>query len=201
MPAAGPAPTLERGEPMRIPLVLAAAIALSACAGAGSAARAGAPGPEPAPGAVRSPDRVGDGLEPAPLDTNAGAIEGVVAAVDREAGTVSLQAGDTVRTVPLAAEATVLDVGQGLAIHVQTAKHDLLFDAGPAFSADADSGNRIVVRKSLAFPGKSVEKVLGSTVQKTTRVALVPRFEWSWLRDEPLARRRQDRLQVPMSRQ
>jgi len=108
MPAAGPAPTLERGEPMRIPLVLAAAIALSACAGAGSAARAGAPGPEPAPGAVRSPDRVGDGLEPAPLDTNAGAIEGVVAAVDREAGTVSLQAGDTVRTVPLAAEATVL---------------------------------------------------------------------------------------------
>jgi competence protein ComEC len=40
---------------------------------------------------------------------------------------------------------TVLDVGQGLAIHVQTAGHDLLFDAGPAFSADADSGNRIIV--------------------------------------------------------
>ncbi|NJD35656.1 MAG: DNA internalization-related competence protein ComEC/Rec2 [Betaproteobacteria bacterium] len=39
---------------------------------------------------------------------------------------------------------TVLDVGQGLAIHVQTATHDLLFDAGPAFSADADSGNRII---------------------------------------------------------
>jgi competence protein ComEC len=39
---------------------------------------------------------------------------------------------------------TVLDVGQGLAIHVQTAGHDLLFDAGPAFSADADSGNRII---------------------------------------------------------
>ncbi|MDO8788770.1 MAG: DNA internalization-related competence protein ComEC/Rec2 [Sulfuritalea sp.] len=43
-----------------------------------------------------------------------------------------------------AAEVTVLDVGQGLAIHVQTATHDLLFDAGPAFSADADSGNRII---------------------------------------------------------
>ncbi|MDP2826687.1 MAG: DNA internalization-related competence protein ComEC/Rec2 [Sulfuritalea sp.] len=42
------------------------------------------------------------------------------------------------------AEITVLDVGQGLAIHVQTAAHDLLFDAGPAFSADADSGNRII---------------------------------------------------------
>lgn len=43
------------------------------------------------------------------------------------------------------ANVTVLDVGQGLAVHVQTATHDLLFDAGPAFSADADSGNRIIV--------------------------------------------------------
>ena len=27
---------------------------------------------------------------------------------------------------------------------MQTAGHDLLFDAGPAFSSDADSGNRII---------------------------------------------------------
>ncbi|MDE2599351.1 MAG: DNA internalization-related competence protein ComEC/Rec2 [Rhodocyclaceae bacterium] len=40
---------------------------------------------------------------------------------------------------------TVLDVGQGLAAHVQTAGHDLLFDAGPAFSEEADSGNRIIL--------------------------------------------------------
>jgi competence protein ComEC len=48
---------------------------------------------------------------------------------------------------PMAGEAmvTVLDVGQGLAVHVQTANHDLLYDAGPAFSADANSGNRIIV--------------------------------------------------------
>ncbi|MFZ3036856.1 MAG: DNA internalization-related competence protein ComEC/Rec2 [Rugosibacter sp.] len=39
----------------------------------------------------------------------------------------------------------VLDVGQGLAIHVQTARHDLLFDAGPAYSKEADSGNRLIV--------------------------------------------------------
>jgi competence protein ComEC len=39
----------------------------------------------------------------------------------------------------------VLDVGQGLAVHIQTASHDLLYDAGPAFSADANSGNRIIV--------------------------------------------------------
>ncbi|WIM05982.1 MAG: DNA internalization-related competence protein ComEC/Rec2 [Candidatus Nitricoxidivorans perseverans] len=48
---------------------------------------------------------------------------------------------------PMAGEAnvTVLDVGQGLAVHVQTAGHDLLYDTGPAFSPDANSGNRIIV--------------------------------------------------------
>jgi competence protein ComEC len=43
------------------------------------------------------------------------------------------------------AEVVVLDVGQGLAVHVQTARHDLVFDTGPKFSAEADSGNRIIV--------------------------------------------------------
>ncbi|HEX8989901.1 MAG TPA: DNA internalization-related competence protein ComEC/Rec2, partial [Rhodocyclaceae bacterium] len=44
-----------------------------------------------------------------------------------------------------AALVTVLDVGQGLAVHVQTARHDLLYDTGPLFSPDANSGNRIIV--------------------------------------------------------
>lgn len=39
----------------------------------------------------------------------------------------------------------VLDVGQGLAVHVQTARHDLVFDTGPLFSPDANSGNRIIL--------------------------------------------------------
>ena len=39
----------------------------------------------------------------------------------------------------------VLDVGQGLSALVRTANHALLFDTGPAFSSDADSGSRIVV--------------------------------------------------------
>ena len=39
----------------------------------------------------------------------------------------------------------VLDVGQGLAAVVRTAHHTLLYDTGPAFSSDADSGSRIVV--------------------------------------------------------
>jgi competence protein ComEC len=44
-----------------------------------------------------------------------------------------------------AAWVTVLDVGQGLALHVQTQAHDLLYDTGPLFSPDANSGNRIIV--------------------------------------------------------
>ncbi len=40
---------------------------------------------------------------------------------------------------------TVLDVGQGLAVHAQTASHDLVYDTGPQFSPDANSGNRILL--------------------------------------------------------
>jgi competence protein ComEC len=39
---------------------------------------------------------------------------------------------------------TVLDVGQGLAVVVQTHEHALLYDTGPRFTEAADAGNRIV---------------------------------------------------------
>lgn len=47
---------------------------------------------------------------------------------------------------PAAGEAWIitLDVGQGLAVLVRTANRSLLYDAGPAFGADADSGERII---------------------------------------------------------
>ncbi|HSI24211.1 MAG TPA: DNA internalization-related competence protein ComEC/Rec2 [Methylotenera sp.] len=41
--------------------------------------------------------------------------------------------------------ATVLDVGQGLAVVVQTKNHTFLYDAGPRYSAQSDAGSRIVV--------------------------------------------------------
>jgi len=40
---------------------------------------------------------------------------------------------------------TVLDVGQGLSVVVQTAAHTLLYDAGGKFSEQADAGGRVVL--------------------------------------------------------
>jgi competence protein ComEC len=49
------------------------------------------------------------------------------------------------RPAPGELRLTVLDVGQGLAVHAQTAAHDLIYDTGPQFSPDANSGNRILL--------------------------------------------------------
>ena len=65
-----------------------------------------------------------------------------------------------------AAAITVLDVGQGLAIHVQTAGHDLLFDAGPAFSSDADSGNRIIAPYLRAMGVRGLDVMVISHADK-----------------------------------
>jgi competence protein ComEC len=40
---------------------------------------------------------------------------------------------------------TTLDVGQGLAVLVRTSNRALLYDAGPAFGTETDSGARIIV--------------------------------------------------------
>jgi competence protein ComEC len=51
---------------------------------------------------------------------------------------------------------TTLDVGQGLAVLVRTASRALLYDAGPAFGTDSDSGTRIVVP---ALRGDGIERL------------------------------------------
>jgi competence protein ComEC len=45
---------------------------------------------------------------------------------------------------PGAFRVTVLDVGQGLAVLVQTSAHSLLYDTGPRFNESADAGDRII---------------------------------------------------------
>lgn len=49
------------------------------------------------------------------------------------------------RPAPGALALTVLDVGQGQAVHVQTASRDVMFDTGPDFGGTADAGSRILV--------------------------------------------------------
>lgn len=41
--------------------------------------------------------------------------------------------------------ATVFDVGQGMAVLIETAGHRLLYDTGPRYNEEADAGNRVVL--------------------------------------------------------
>ena len=52
---------------------------------------------------------------------------------------------------------TAFDVGQGLAVVVRTATRTLLYDAGPTFGAEADSGGRILVPELRAAGAKGVD--------------------------------------------
>lgn len=56
--------------------------------------------------------------------------------------------------------AVVLDVGQGLAVHVQTAGHDLVFDSGPPYGPDADAGGRVLLPYLGAIGVKRLHKLV-----------------------------------------
>ena len=61
------------------------------------------------------------------------------------AGVLPLFLVEPAALVQGAVKVTVLDVGQGLAVVAQTRYHSLLYDAGPAYGPQIDSGNRIIV--------------------------------------------------------
>ncbi len=54
---------------------------------------------------------------------------------------------------------TVLDVGQGLAVLVQTSAHTLLYDTGPAFR-NSDAGQRVVVPALQALGVRSLDVLM-----------------------------------------
>ena len=56
----------------------------------------------------------------------------------------------------------VLDVGHGVAVLARTARHALLYDTGPSFGPDADSGARIVVPYLRALGVKRLDGVIVS---------------------------------------
>jgi competence protein ComEC len=58
-------------------------------------------------------------------------------------------------------QVAVLDIGQGLAVVIQTANHTFLYDAGPRYSAQSDAGSKIVVPY---LRGEGVKKLDGFIV-------------------------------------
>jgi competence protein ComEC len=60
------------------------------------------------------------------------------------------------------AQISVLDVGQGLAVVVRTARHTLLYDAGPRFSEGFDSGAGIVLPFLQREGVRQLDKFVGS---------------------------------------
>ncbi len=60
-----------------------------------------------------------------------------------------------------AMKVAVLDVGQGLSVVLQTATHTLLYDAGPRYSSQSDSGNRIVIP---FLRGQGIDRLNGFVV-------------------------------------
>ncbi len=55
---------------------------------------------------------------------------------------------------------TLLDVGQGLAAVVQTAHHTLVYDTGPKFSADFDTGNTVLAPFLTAVGVRHVDTLI-----------------------------------------
>jgi competence protein ComEC len=60
------------------------------------------------------------------------------------------------------ARATILDVGHGLAVAVETANHRLLYDAGPVYRSGFDAGEEIVVPALKAIGSRPVELMIVS---------------------------------------
>lgn len=58
------------------------------------------------------------------------------------------------------ARLVVFDVGQGLAVSVQTQSHTMLYDTGPDYSGEADSGNRILVPALRAMGVSRLDKLM-----------------------------------------
>ncbi len=58
------------------------------------------------------------------------------------------------------ARIVVFDVGQGLAVSIQTQNHTLLYDTGPDYSGDADSGNRILVPALRAMGVSRLDRLI-----------------------------------------
>lgn len=66
----------------------------------------------------------------------------------------------TAAPLPGSLRLTIFDVGQGLAVSAQTSNHALLYDSGPGFNSEANSGNRILVPSLKAMGISRLDKLI-----------------------------------------
>jgi len=64
------------------------------------------------------------------------------------------------RPEPGSFELLALDVGQGTSLVVRTARHLLVYDAGPAFSAESEAGSRIVLPALRARGERQIDRLV-----------------------------------------
>ena len=60
-------------------------------------------------------------------------------------GWLPLLCNTTAHPAPGTMTVTAFDVGQGMALLIETERHRLLYDTGPAYSPESDGGNRVIV--------------------------------------------------------
>jgi competence protein ComEC len=75
---------------------------------------------------------------------------------------VPVFAGSMPRPAPGEMRVTVLDVGQGQSVLLQTARHDLLFGAGPSSLTGEDAGSRTVLPQLLALGVRQLDTFIVS---------------------------------------
>jgi competence protein ComEC len=61
------------------------------------------------------------------------------------AGWLPLLAGQAVSPAPGQVAVTAFDVGQGMALLIETSGHRLLYDSGPLYSPESNGGNRVIL--------------------------------------------------------
>jgi competence protein ComEC len=93
----------------------------------------------------------------------------------------------------------ILDVGQGLAVVIQTAHHTVLFDAGPSFSARFDAGTHILTPYLMAKGVKDIDIFISrDSAEHAGGLRGLKRFNWGTLTTgEPLAEYPSARLCEP----
>lgn len=70
-----------------------------------------------------------------------------------------------------------LDVGQGLAVHLQTANHNMLFDAGPRYSVSFDAGSDIIASYFHSYGLTGLDRIIISHNDKDHGGGLVGLLE------------------------